>query len=110
VKARSILITLPQVNNWPEIAAEVHYQAAQLAELWNVTPRTLQRQFRKELGTTPQKHLDAVRQTEAEKLIREGARTKEIAAELDYKQTSHFCRQFNNFHGMGARAWRMTAA
>lgn len=110
MKTNSIPVNLSKVSNWPELAAQVHYQAPMLAKYWNVSQRTLERQFRKQLNKTPQTNLDNIRQAEAEKLARDGMRTKEIAIKLDYKQASHFCRQFSaHHHGVGPRAWRAAA-
>ena len=98
---------LSDVENWPELAIEVHYSAGELASKWEVSLRTLQRKFRTQLNTTPQEYLNLLRQSEAEKLVRAGTRTKEIANLLQYRYASNFCRDFNEHHGMAARAWRV---
>ncbi len=66
--------------------------------------RTLRRRFRREFNTTPQVWLEARRMIEARELLRAGRRTKEVAAELFYKQVSHFCRKFKECHGLPPQA------
>src|SRR5436190_20161815 len=78
---------------WRPMAAEVHYQSALLAQHWKINLRRLQREFRRQLQTTPQKHLNAVRLKEAQRLARENVRTKDICNQLEFKQASHLCRQ-----------------
>jgi len=109
MKTRSPLVLSKNVN-WPELAATVKYQAPLLAAHFNVSLRTLEREFQKQLHTSPQKKLDTCRQSAAEKLVRDGARTKEIAFELGYKTVPHFCRHWSDLHGMGVRAWRNFAS
>jgi AraC-like DNA-binding protein len=59
---------------------------------------------------TPQQWLDHLRQSKAEKMASSGARTKEIAYQLGYKQPSHFCRQFKQSHGLPLKAWKKESA
>ena len=92
-------LDLSTVQNWPEIAAEVHYRAPLLAKYWKINLRCLQRQFRKQLHTTPQKHLNMVRLKEAQRLARQKMRTKEICNQLEFKQVSHLCRQVHAHFG-----------
>jgi len=69
-------------------------------------PRTLRRRFRQRFRTTPQRWLDRLRLREAERLLRAGKRTKEVAYALHYKQPSHFCRQFKERYGASPQRWR----
>jgi AraC-like DNA-binding protein len=69
-------------------------------------PRTLRRRFRREFNTTPQVWLEARRMIEARKLLRAGMLVKQVSLALCYKQVSHFCRKFNECHGLSPQAWR----
>jgi transcriptional regulator GlxA family with amidase domain len=109
MKKKSAPIDLLNVQNWPKLAAAVHFQAADLAKLWKVHPRKLQRAFRRQLHTTPQKHFDSIRVNKAQELARDGMRTKEISNVLEYKQVSHLCRQVHNFLGARLKVWRPAA-
>ena len=98
---------LCKIGNWWERAAQAEYRAPVLASLCSVSLRTLQRFFQQKLRTSPQKWLNQVRQLEAEQLAKTGARTKEIAYRLGFRQPSHFCRQFKEHHGISPKAWRL---
>ena len=106
MKTRSTRLDLSKVPNWPELAAKVKFQAPHLAKYFNVLSRTLERAFREQMHTTPQKALDKFRQAQAEKLVLDRKRTKEVAYQLEYKRVSHFCRQWKHFHGMSVGEWR----
>ena len=97
-------------QSWPELAARVHYRAAVLAEHWKVHPRRLQREFRRQLKTTPQKYLDLIRVSKIKELARQRMRTKEICVRLEYKHESQVCRQFHAIAGMGLKTFRRAMA
>src|SRR5262245_359084 len=92
--------------DWMRFAADSEYCAAKFAELSKMNLRTLERLYQKNFQVTPQEWLDHLRQLEAENLARAGARTKEIAYQLGYKQPSHFCRQFKRGHGVPLKVWK----
>jgi AraC-like DNA-binding protein len=106
---RTLSIALSTIPNWCELARQSKYQAPLLAWHFGVSLRTLEREFQRQLGTSPQQKLNDCRQAEAEKLARQGVRTKEIAFRLEYKKVSHFCRHWQASHGKGVRAWRNTS-
>jgi len=95
-------------QNWPELASDVDYQPSLLARRWKISVRQLQREFRQQLGTTPQKHLDRVRVNQVQALARRKLRTKEIRVRLRYKHDSQVCRHFRAIVGMGLRAFRQS--
>ena len=97
-------------QSWPELAARVNYQAALLAKHWKVHPRRLQREFRRQLKTTPQKHLDLIRVSEIKELVRQRMRTKEICVRLNYKHESQLCRQVHAIVGVGLKTFRRAMA
>jgi transcriptional regulator GlxA family with amidase domain len=99
-------IDLLTVRNWRETAAEVHYKAPVLAKHWNMHPRRLQREFHRQLNTTPQRHLNEIRIAVAKELALKQMRTKEIRVRLEYKHDSHLCRQFHAIVGVGLKTFR----
>jgi len=90
---------LIRIRNWPCRAVKAQFRASLLADVCGVSPRTLERFFVHHCQTTPQKWLDQLRDLWALKLATRGARGKEIAHALYYKQASHFCRHFKRTHG-----------
>lgn len=81
-------------EQWETLAAASHYKAWELARLCNVSLRQLQREFRRQTGSSPQSWLDDRRIIASERLLLEGHPIKAVAFDLGYKQPSHFCRQF----------------
>src|ERR1044072_2343562 len=114
MKTQSPRIVLTAIHDWSELAMQTRYQAVLLlqhfADQSGVSNRTIEREFRKQLRTTPQKWLDKLRQTQAEKLALDPRiRTKEIASILEYKNVSHFCHHWRCFHGVALNVWRERA-
>ena len=91
---------------WRERARRAGYQSRTLARQTGRHARTLRRHFRRQFHTTPQRWLEKLRLAEAEKLLRAGKRTKEIYQTLGYRTASHFCRHFQQTHGLSPQAWR----
>jgi AraC-like DNA-binding protein len=80
-------------RDWAELSNEVDYDAKALAAACNVSLRTLQREFRVHLQTSPQRWLDWFRALKGRELIEAGMRLKEAASLLGFKQVSHLCRK-----------------
>ncbi|HXF10542.1 MAG TPA: helix-turn-helix transcriptional regulator [Desulfuromonadaceae bacterium] len=76
------------------LAVTAHYEAKELARLCDISPRQLQREFRRRFGCSPQNWLNERRIQAAQQLLLLGQPVKVVALELGYKQTSHFCRHF----------------
>jgi len=104
---------IPQeISDWARLAEECQYDAIKLATLckqrFYVSRRTLERFLRARFQKSPQELLDEFRRQEAERLALLRMRTKEIAIRLGYKQESHFCRHFKEWHQVSVRVWRIT--
>lgn len=82
------------VEKWKVSAATAHYNAKEMANLCNESLRQLQRDFRRQLGCTPQPWLNQQRAIVARDLLLSGLLVKTVAYELGFKQPSHFCRHF----------------
>ena len=105
-----VLINLSSIADWPDLAAEVHYKAPLLAKRLRVNPRKLQREFRRQLNTTPKKHLDLVRASAIKELARHHMRTKEIRVKLEFKHDFQVCRHFTTAFGTSLKAFRRSVA
>jgi AraC-like DNA-binding protein len=75
-----------------------------------VERRALERFLRETLTISPQAWLNQIRQIDAEVLAQSGKSIKEMAAELGFKQPSHFCRVFKKARGMRVKLWTQFAA
>jgi AraC-like DNA-binding protein len=82
---------------WEDMAHKAKYNAANLARFYGISKRQLEREFQRQLGCSPQSWLDKQRILAAKPLLLSGRLIKQVASELGFKQTSHFCRQFK-FH------------
>jgi len=92
VKGKSVRKILAY-RDWAELAGEAEYNAGTLAVLCQANRRTLERLFRAELQTTPQRWLNALRDFEAVRLIKLRTRKKEIVQRLGYKHQAHLSRR-----------------
>ena len=91
---------LTRVTNWEELAERADYNAKNLAGACGVSLRQLERFFPQAMGLPPQRWLNALRQQKAFALLVSGQSVKEVSICLGYKQSSHFSRQFKQFHGV----------
>jgi AraC-like DNA-binding protein len=83
---------------WERLAEAARYDAKELAKLCHLSVRQLERDFRRDLGRTPQDWLNEQRIKAAQPLLLSGQPVKVVALELGFKQVSHFCRQFKSMH------------
>lgn len=81
-------------QGWERLAETARYDAKELAKLCHLSVRQLERDFRRDLGRTPQDWLNEQRIKTAQMLLLSGHLVKVVAMELGFKQVSHFCRQF----------------
>jgi transcriptional regulator GlxA family with amidase domain len=86
-------------QNWEALAGQAHWSAAALAERCDVSLRTLERYFLKEMGKRPQAWLCEQRQSRAVELLQDGCNVKETATLLGYKHSTHFSREFKKHWG-----------
>ena len=83
---------LDHINDWEARAQGAKYRVAKLARNVNVTPRQLERYFRKTFHCHPKDWIKKLRMKEALRHRRRGLLDKQIAAKLYFKQASHFSR------------------
>lgn len=90
---------LELIGDWGVRAREAHYQARELAIICFVSESYLRRFFHERTLHGPQEWMNELRLWDAMRLLCRGARTKEVAAELGFSESSHFCREFRKYHG-----------
>jgi AraC-like DNA-binding protein len=71
-----------------------------------MSPLTLLRLFRDEVGCTPQVYRTARRLAVARKLVREGAELAAVAVRCGFTDQSHFTNTFRNWTGMTPGQYR----
>lgn len=82
---------------------------AELAELTQMNPYVLLRQFRAEIGVSPHAYLQAWRLCRARALMSEGIPLAEVAVMCGYTDQSHFTRQFKQRFGLTPRQYPRAA-
>jgi len=88
------------------IAKETEYQSAIIAKTCGVRLRQSQRIFLRRFKMSPTEWCRHLRARLALLLIRQGLSSREIAKELHFANTSHFCHEFKKVHGVLPRVFR----
>jgi transcriptional regulator GlxA family with amidase domain len=83
---------------WEQLATVSNYDAKTLAELSRRSIRQLQRYFHWQYGKSPQKWLEERRLMNARNMLGTGCSVKQVAIDLGFKQSSHFCRKFKSYY------------
>ena len=91
---------LGHIRNWEALAKRAKFQPETMAVMCAVSLRHLERFFARKFNTTPAKWARAIRCQLARQLIAQGWSNKAVAAELNYWDGSHLCREFRSFYGM----------
>ncbi len=89
-----------QGDIWKKLAFASQFKAEPLAQLCGVSIRTLQRYFAPNGSVSVTQWLQSIRLQEAYSRLKSGARVKEVAYDLGYKQLSHFSREFKKQYGI----------
>ena len=90
---------LDRVKNWALLAKASRYSASAIAYRCGVSPRQLERYFQEHMKKSPHQWLRELRLGRALELIQRDESIKQVAQELCYKDTAHFCRDFKNYFG-----------
>jgi len=85
--------------DWQSLAVAAHFRPSGVAALCHVSPRTMQRHFKRSYGCTLGGWLRSFRLQIAYQKLAAGERIKCIALDLGYKQLSHFSRDFKRHYG-----------
>jgi AraC-like DNA-binding protein len=87
-------------GDWAVLAQKCRYQRDALAQILQVSLRTLERYFKKHLSTTVGTWLRELQLTDAYQQINAGISLKEAAFATGFKQASHFTRTFKSRFGI----------
>jgi AraC family transcriptional regulator len=99
---------LDTVADWNSLAKTARYRSSQLAQLCRVSPRQLQRFFRRAFKRSPQTFLDDVRLNAAPALLLGGSYVKEVSHELGFAHPSHFIKRFRRRYGSSPLSYAVT--
>ena len=105
MKTRSVRTELTSVQNWPALAAQVHYRVDELVELLDVSYHLLRVFFTRAFKTTTKKWLHRERIIECQRRMRIAEPLKNIAASLGYRDAAHLTHDFKAACGISPREW-----
>jgi transcriptional regulator GlxA family with amidase domain len=91
---------------WENLAVTSQFRLKNLANLCQVSVRTLQRHFRREYDLAVSEWLREIRLEQARQMLTKADCVKTVCFDLGYKQQSHFTRDFSRRFGMAPSLWR----
>ena len=99
---RTVIVLLELERRVPEPLT-----VKELAARVNLSPSRLAHLFRKDVGTSPIRHLQILRMRRAATLLsRTSLSVTDVMNRVGYVDPSHFRRDFRRHHGMSPRDWR----
>lgn len=97
---------LNRICNWEALADRANYSTKELARLCGgVSVRQLERYFLRQFGASPHKWLRQQKLNRAKQILVEGNSVKEVSGYLNYKDASHFSKDFKVFFGVPPSDW-----
>jgi AraC-like DNA-binding protein len=87
-------------GDWSHLAELSGFRAGNLARELGISQRQTERYIKRQFGVSPQRWLNELRMSKALHLVEKLNSVKEVAYTLGFKQVSHFCREFKQFHGV----------
>ena len=91
--------SLRSSTDWQSLAMTALFKPSAVADLCRVSPRTVQRYFKKSYGCTLGEWMRNYRLEIAYQKLIAGESIKCVAFDLGYKQLSHFSRDFKQRYG-----------
>jgi AraC-like DNA-binding protein len=88
-----------KVLEWERLAAQSGFRVALLAEICSLSTRQLERRFAVQLNTSPHRWMRELQCRLAKELIGRGEQVKSVASDLNFRSTSHLCREFKRLYG-----------
>jgi AraC-like DNA-binding protein len=97
------------LESWESLAFGANFRVYRLAQLCQVSVRTLQRHFRKHYNVTLSDWLRDFRLETSRAMLKDAPCVKTVAYDLGYKQPSHFTRDFKSRFGVPPKAYQLAA-
>jgi AraC-like DNA-binding protein len=95
-------------QHWLRLAEQANWSVKKLAKLNNTSIRSLERRFLKMFAKTPKAWLTKKRHNKAAKLMCAGHLVKETSAQIGYRHTTTFAREFKKYSGQCPNAYTST--
>ena len=88
---------LGRIKDWDAVFAKAHYRVARLCRYLQVSPRQLERFFRRKFHASPRVLMKQAQFRRARDLIALGYTNSEIARRLYFADEVHFCHAFKKY-------------
>lgn len=88
-----------RILEWERLAAQSGFRVSMMAELCAMSTRQLERQFAELLRISPHRWMRELQCRLAKDLIERGEQVKSVACDLNFRDTSHLCREFKRLYG-----------
>lgn len=99
--------TIIKVQEWLQENYAIPVQIAELAALFQLSPRSLNRRFKQAANTTPLQYLQELRISHAKALLkRSNLVISEIADQVGYQDASYFTGLFKKIHSVTPNEYR----
>jgi AraC-like DNA-binding protein len=86
-------------TRWMESHLACRQPAVRIADYLGISPSTLHRLFKLEVGHSPDVHFQRLKMTVGKKRLEEGSPVKRVAYELGYRHPGDFTRAYTRFFG-----------
>jgi AraC-like DNA-binding protein len=86
-------------TRWMQSHLESRRPAARIADYLGISPSSLQRLFKEQLGCSLDSHFKKLKMATAMKRLRDGCPVKEVAYGLGYRHSCDFTRAYTRFFG-----------
>ncbi len=101
--------SLDAVSDWEQRLKQSGFGVAALAKACEISERELRRYIQDRFGVSAHNWIAVKRMEMARALLMDGKSVKQISSDLDFKQDSHFSREFRRFHGASPTHFRASA-
>jgi AraC-like DNA-binding protein len=91
---------LDRITDWDQRLEDAEWQARALARNCGIGGWELRHYIHVKFGLPLHSWIRSIRMARAAALLAQGKDPKEVSWALDYKQHSHFWREFKLFHGV----------
>lgn len=92
-------------KRWAELARRARFKAGQFSAALGISRRQLHRETKASFGCSAHIWLNGLRLKAAAELLKKYQSVKMVCFDLEFRQQSHFSREFKRFYGLSPSAF-----